>query len=28
VRRYAEIQVWLKQLSSLSLNLLEERKKR
>jgi hypothetical protein len=28
VRRYAEIQKWLKQISSLSLNLLEERKKR
>ena len=28
VRRYAEIQKWLKQISSLSLDLLEERKKR
>ena len=28
VRRYTEIQKWLKQISSLSLNLLEERKKR
>ena len=28
VRRYAEIQKWLKQISSLSVNLLEERKKR
>jgi hypothetical protein len=28
VRRYAELQKWLKQISSLSLNLLEERKKR
>lgn len=28
VHRYAEIQKWLKQISSLSLDLLEERKKR
>src|SRR5438874_10987655 len=28
VRRYAKIQQWLKQISSLSLDLLEERKKR
>jgi hypothetical protein len=28
VNRYAEIQKWLKQISSLSLDLLEERKKR
>ena len=28
VRRYAEIQKWLKQISSLSLDLLVERKKR
>jgi hypothetical protein len=28
LRRYAEIQKWLKQISSLSLELLEERKKR
>src|SRR6202161_4918448 len=28
VRRYAEIQKWLKQISGLSLDLLEERKKR
>jgi len=28
LRRYAEIQKWLKQISNLSLNLLEERKKR
>jgi hypothetical protein len=28
VRRYAEIQKWLKQISNLSLDLLEERKKR
>jgi hypothetical protein len=28
LRRYAEIQKWLKQISSLSLDLLEERKKR
>src|SRR6202042_2590868 len=28
VRRYTEIQKWLKQISSLSLDLLEERKKR
>jgi hypothetical protein len=28
LRRYAEIQKWLKQISKLSLNLLEERKKR
>src|SRR6202158_1079397 len=27
VRRYAEIQKWLKQISGLSLDLLEERKK-
>jgi len=28
VRRYAEIQKWLKQISHLSVDLLEERKKR
>ena len=28
VRRYTEIQKWLKQISGLSLDLLEERKKR
>ena len=28
VHRYAEIQKWLKQISGLSLDLLEERKKR
>ena len=28
VRRYTEIQKWLKQISSLSLDLLEERKRR
>lgn len=28
VRRYAEIQKWLQQISNLSVNLLEERKKR
>src|SRR5450432_688193 len=28
VHRYAEIQKWLKQISNLSLDLLEERKKR
>jgi hypothetical protein len=28
VHRYAEIQKWLKRISSLSLDLLEERKKR
>lgn len=28
VRRYAEIQKWLKRISNLSLNLLEEQKKR
>ena len=28
LRRYAEIQKWLKQISTLSLDLLEERKKR
>ena len=28
VRRYAEIQKWLRRVSSLSLDLLEERKKR
>ena len=28
IRRYAEIQKWLKQISGLNVNLLEERKKR
>jgi hypothetical protein len=28
LQRYAEIQKWLKQISNLSLDLLEERKKR
>jgi hypothetical protein len=28
LHRYAEIQKWLKQISSLSVDLLEERKKR